>query len=109
MASMKMLSSAPTVFAKRYSGSSAATIGSIFVVRKKNITSRHFSTGRIESANAAGKASTRTSRTDRSDAVNELSSGGQGLIPDPPKKARKPSSRSEEHTSELQSRENLVC
>src|SRR5690625_6812511 len=98
-----MLSRPSMAFANRYSGSSAATIGSIFVVRKKNMTSRHRCTGRIESAKAAGNASTRTKMTDSSDAVSEFSSGGHGLIPAPPK------NRSEEHTSELQSRGHLVC
>ena len=44
MTSSQMLSSIPAFFAKRYTGSSPATTGSIFVERKKNITSVHFST-----------------------------------------------------------------
>src|SRR6476469_8217880 len=55
-----------------------ATTGSILVDRKKNRTSVHFFTGRIDSAYAAGNASSSTSAVDRMLAVRELSSGGQG-------------------------------
>ena len=46
----QMLSRAPTVRAKRYSGRIAATTGIILVERKKNMTSVHFFTGLMESA-----------------------------------------------------------
>ena len=41
--------------------------------RKKNITSVHFSTGRIDSAYAAGTASTSTSSVETTLAISELS------------------------------------
>ena len=43
-------------------------------------------TGRIDSAYAAGKASSRTRTVDRTLAVSELSSDGHGLAPPAPKK-----------------------
>ena len=55
--------------------------------RKKNITSVHLRTGRIDSAYAAGMASTSTRIVDRMQAVAELIRDGQGLVPVPaPKK-----------------------
>src|SRR4051794_20257765 len=65
-------------------GSRPATTGSIFVDRKKNRTSVHFFTGRIDSAYAAGRARTRTKRVEASEATVELISAGQGLAPPPP-------------------------
>src|SRR5687768_4740993 len=73
-----MLSSSPTCCANRYSGRMPATIGSILVDRKKNSTSVHFFTGRIESAYAAGKARSSTRIVDSTLAVSELSSDGHG-------------------------------
>ena len=55
--------------------------------RKKNITSVHLRTGRMDSAYAAGMASTSTRIVDTTLAVTELISGGHGLAPLPaPKK-----------------------
>jgi hypothetical protein len=51
------------------------------VERKKNRTSVHFFTGRMERAYAAGRASTRTKRVEATDATAELISAGQGLAP----------------------------
>jgi hypothetical protein len=51
------------------------------VDRKKNSTSVHLRTGRIDNAYAAGMASTSTSAVDRMLAVKELSSAGTGLAP----------------------------
>src|SRR5690348_9755398 len=76
-----MLSRRCTHCANRYRGSRPATTGSILVERKKNITSVHLRTGRIDSAYAAGIASTSTSTVDRMLAVRELSSDGHGLDP----------------------------
>lgn len=56
----------------------AATIGSIFVERKKKRTSVHFSTGLIDSAYAAGSARTMHRNVLTTLAVIELSSGGHG-------------------------------
>ncbi len=57
--------------------------------RKKNITSVHFLTGRIDRAYAAGTASSSTSSVETTLAVIELMSGGQALTPvSAPKKAR---------------------
>ncbi len=54
------MSSRPVFCAIRYSGRIAATTGSIFVDRKKNSTSVHLRTGRIDSAYAAGMANANT-------------------------------------------------
>ena len=84
-----MLSSSPAFCANRYSGSRPATTGSILVDRKKNITSVHLRTGRIDSAYAAGMASSSTRTVDTTLAVRELSSEGQGLAPlEAPKNSR---------------------
>ena len=57
--------------------------------RKKNSTSVHLRTGRIDSAYAAGIASSRTSSVDSTLAVIELASGGHGLVPvEAPKNSR---------------------
>src|SRR3954452_18693988 len=84
-----MLSSRPLFCAKRYSGSSPATTGSILVDRKKNSTSVHLRTGLIDNAYAAGKLTSSTRAVDRTLAVSELSSGGHGLAP-PEKNSRYP-------------------
>jgi hypothetical protein len=61
------------------------------VERKKNITSVHFSTFLIDSAYAAGTASSSTSTVDSTLAVSEFSSGGHGLVPvEAPKNSRYP-------------------
>src|SRR3954466_8065417 len=79
--------------ANRYSGSRPATTGSILVERKKNITSVHFRTGRIDSAYAAGMASSSTRAVDSTLAVSEFSSEGHGLAPvEAPKNSRYPCS-----------------
>ena len=49
--------------------------------RKKNSTSVHLRTGRIDSAYAAGIDSASTSRVEQMLAVAELMSGGNGLAP----------------------------
>src|SRR3954454_7214931 len=68
-------------------GSRPATTGSIFVDRKKNRTSVHLRTGRIDSAYAAGMDSTSTTIVEIRLADSELISGGHGLAPvAPPKK-----------------------
>src|SRR5918998_4327360 len=93
MTSRYTVSSRPVFCAMRYTGSSPATTGSIFVDRKKNSTSVHLRTGRIDRAYAAGVASTSTSAVDSTLAVIELSSGGHGLAPvSAPKKLAYPSS-----------------
>ena len=57
--------------------------------RKKNRTSVHFFTGRMESAYAAGRARSSTKSVETSDATVELTSAGQGLAPPPvPKNSR---------------------
>ena len=57
--------------------------------RKKNSTSVHFFTGRMDSAYAAGKARSRTNSVEASEATVELTSAGQGLAPPPvPKNSR---------------------
>ncbi|MDH6519924.1 hypothetical protein M2159_006217 [Streptomyces sp. SAI-090] len=57
--------------------------------RKKNRTSVHFLTGRMDSAYAAGRARSRTKRVEASEATVELISAGQGLAPPPvPKNSR---------------------
>src|SRR3982750_1706186 len=81
MSKYVMLSSRCTHWANRYSGSRPATTGSILVERKKNITSVHLRTGRIDSAYAAGMASSSTRTVDRMLAVSELSREAQGLAP----------------------------
>ena len=55
----------------------AATMGSIFVLMKKNSTSRVFLTGRSDSANAHGVASARTRIVDTIVANAELATYGQ--------------------------------
>ena len=53
------------------------------------MTSVHFLTGRIDSAYAAGTASSSTRITDTTDAHAELISAGHGLAPPPaPKNVR---------------------
>src|SRR3954468_18739723 len=84
-----MLSSRPTYWADRYSGSRPATTGSILVERKKNSTSVHLRTGLMLSAYAAGSDSSRTISVETMLAVSELSSGGHGLAP-PEKNSRYP-------------------
>src|SRR5687768_6593169 len=87
-----MLSSSPVYCANRYKGSRPATIGSILVDRKKNMTSVHLRTGRMDRAYAAGIARTSTRIVEITLAVSELSNDGQGLAPPPaPKKLRYPS------------------
>src|ERR1044072_1798704 len=86
-----MLSSRPGCWAKRYSGSRPATIGSILVLRKKNSTSVHLRTGLMLRAYAAGKHNRSTRTVDSTLAVRLLSSGGQGDAP-PEKNSRYPSS-----------------
>src|SRR6478672_11442948 len=54
-----------------------ATIGSIFVLRKKNSTSVHLRTGRIDRAYAAGNASRITRVVEMTLAVSEFSRAGQ--------------------------------
>src|SRR6478609_494108 len=73
-----MFSSTLTACANIFFGSRPATTGSILVDRKKKSTSVHFFTGLIDRAYAAGKASRRTRTVDRTLAVSEFSSGGQG-------------------------------
>src|SRR2546423_14474131 len=88
-----MLSSRCDHWANRYRGSRPATTGSILVERKKNITSVHLRTGRIDSAYAAGMASSSTSAVDSTLAVSELSREGHGLAPvEAPKNSRDPCS-----------------
>src|SRR2546421_10769156 len=66
-------------------------MGSILVDRKKNITSVHLRTGRMDSAYAAGMASSSTTRVEPMLADSELSSGGQAGAPVPtPKKSAYP-------------------
>src|SRR3954468_1753302 len=92
MSKYVMLSSRCTHWANRYNGSRPATTGSILVDRKKNITSVHLRTGRIDSAYAAGMDSTSTRIVDRMEAGAELIRDGQGLVPVPePKKLAYPS------------------
>src|SRR6478735_2912972 len=55
-----------------------ATMGSILVLRKKNSTSVHLRTGRIDRAYAAGNASSSTRIVERTLAVSELSRDGHG-------------------------------
>src|SRR3954452_5446379 len=87
MSKYVMLSSRCTHWANRYSGSRPATTGSIFVDRKKNSTSVHLRTGRIDSAYAAGMDSASTRIVEMTLADSELISGGHGLAPvAPPKK-----------------------
>src|SRR3954468_13088121 len=89
----QMLSSRCDHCANRYSGSRPATTGSILVERKKNITSVHLRTGRIDSAYAAGMASSSTNTVDSTLAVSELSREGHGLAPvEAPKNSRYPCS-----------------
>lgn len=57
-----------------YSGMIAATIGSIFVLMKKNRASFVLRTGRSDSANAAGTPSTSTRIVDMAVANAEFSS-----------------------------------
>src|SRR3954447_10709316 len=90
MISSQMLSSRPAFCANRYSGSRPATIGSIFVLRKKNSTSVHFRTGLMLRAYAAGKHNRSTRTVDRMLAVRLLSNGGHGDAP-PEKNSRYPS------------------
>src|SRR5215212_10142265 len=88
-----MLSSRCDHWANRYSGSRPATTGSILVDRKKNITSVHLRTGRMDRAYAAGMARINTKIVDTTLAVSELIKGGHGLAPLPaPKKFAYPSS-----------------
>src|SRR3954471_23555072 len=75
------LSSMSIFCAIKYTGNRPATTGSIFVDRKKNITSVHLRTGRIDNAYAAGIASTSTSTVDSTLAVSELSREAHGLAP----------------------------
>ncbi len=76
---------------ERYSGRSAATSGIILVDRKKNMTSVHLRTGRIDSAYAAGSASNRTRTVDTTLAVSELARDGHGLAPlEAPKNSHNP-------------------
>ena len=57
--------------------------------RKKNSTSVHLRTGRIDSAYAAGMANSSTSAVDSTLAVSELASAGHGLVPvEEPKNSR---------------------
>ena len=60
------------------SAAAPAIGGSIFVDRKKNITSVHFSTGWMDRAYAAGMASSSTRSVETTLAVGELISDGQG-------------------------------
>lgn len=73
MISAQMLSSRPTFATITYSGMIAATMGSIFVLMKKNSTSLVFFTGRSDSAKAAGTPSSRTSTVETIVAKAELS------------------------------------
>src|SRR5206468_10411353 len=81
MSRYQMLSSRCDHCANRYRGSRPATTGSILVERKKNITSVHLRTGRIDSAYAAGMASRSTRTVEITLAVRELSSEGHGSEP----------------------------
>src|SRR5919112_6729627 len=74
-------------------GSGPATMGSILVDRKKNRTSVHLRTGRMDSAYAAGNDSSSTSAVDSTLAVREFASGGHGEAPlEAPKNSREPCS-----------------
>src|SRR5258708_23067386 len=76
MISSHMLSSRCDLSAITYSGPMAATTGSILVEMKKNSESRHFLTGRTDSAYAAGSASTRTRTVEPTVAIAECSMNG---------------------------------
>src|SRR3954451_1814584 len=87
------LSSMSIFCAIKYTGNRPATTGSIFVDRKKNITSVHLRTGRIDNAYAVGIASTSISAVASTAAVSELARYGHGFAPPPAqKKSRYPSS-----------------
>src|SRR3954463_15696026 len=76
-----MLSSRCDHWANRYTGSRPATTGSILVDRKKNSTSVHLRTGRMDRAYAAGKDSSSTRIVDSTLAVREFASEGHGEAP----------------------------
>src|ERR1700727_95195 len=76
MISSQMLSSRWAFSAITYSGPIAATTGSILVEMKKNSESRHPATGRIDSAYAAGSASTITRMVEPTVATAECSMNG---------------------------------
>src|SRR3984885_10486541 len=76
MISSQMLSSRCVLSAMTYSGPIAATTGSILVEMKKNSESRHLPTGRIDSAYAAGSASTSTTMVEPMVAIAECSMYG---------------------------------
>ena len=63
-------------------GMMAATTGSIFVLMKKNSTSRVFLTGRKDRAKAHGVASSRTSSVDTMVANAELATYGHSPLED---------------------------
>src|SRR3954469_21332073 len=86
-----MLSSNPACCANREIGSSPATTGSILVDRKKNSTSVHLRTGRIDNAYAAGIASSSTTTVEATLGLSELPSAGHGVVPAPaPRNSRYP-------------------
>src|SRR3984957_8980782 len=76
MISSQMLSSRCALSAMTYSGPIAATTGSILVEMKKNSESRQPRTGRIDSAYAAGSASTSTTMVEPIVAIAECSMNG---------------------------------
>src|SRR5579859_5027554 len=76
MISSQMLSSRCAFSAMTYNGPIAATTGSILVEMKKNSESRHPATGWIDSAYAAGSASTSTRIVETTVAIAECSMNG---------------------------------
>src|SRR5580704_9811324 len=77
MTKVKMLSSMCRSRAAIKIGMIAATTGSIFVLMKKNSTSRVLRTGRSDSANAQGVASSRTRTVETTVANAEFATYGQ--------------------------------
>src|SRR6202012_3071251 len=76
MISSQMSSSRCVLSAMTYSGPIAATTGSILVEMKKNSESRHLPTGWMDSAYAAGSASTSTTMVEPTVAIAECSMNG---------------------------------
>src|SRR5579859_6545975 len=76
MISSQMLSSRCVLSAMTYSGPIAATTGNILVEMKKNSESRHLPTGWMDSAYAAGSASTSTTMVEPTVAIAECSMYG---------------------------------
>ncbi|SLA09647.1 Uncharacterised protein [Mycobacteroides abscessus subsp. abscessus] len=75
MINVQTLSSIPSFPTITYSGMIAATMGSIFVLMKKNRASLVLRTGRSDSAKAAGTPRSNTRIVETTVAHNEFSSG----------------------------------